>query len=337
MSAPEPGRPISVPLGPVTAPDQRERLRRPIDALPGASIGTVPILWNNVDVEELRLGTDAPTLLDEIARLGYEGTQLGIGFPEGTELRALLEARRLTLAEVYAALPATPTGVTREALEIGRERLRLLHDGAGDVLCVALDGSPDRERWAGRAADDRAPRFTDEAWHGLADVLHTLAGETIEKGRRLAFHPHAGTYVETPDEVDRLVALTDPATIGICLDVGHYLVGGGDPVEALNRLGDRVTHVHLKDVDPAVLARMASGEITNFGDAVRARVFTELGSGALDLLGCLRALAARAYDGWLMVEQDSSWPPASEAAAIGRRVLALGLSIVGTEDARQAV
>ena len=54
-------------LAPV-APDLRRTLRRPGDALPGASIGTVPILWNNVDIVELRLGTDAATLLDEIAR-----------------------------------------------------------------------------------------------------------------------------------------------------------------------------------------------------------------------------------------------------------------------------
>ncbi len=316
---------------PDSAPDLRQRLRRPGDALPLASIGTVPILWNNVDVEELRLGTDAATLLDEIARLGYEGTQLGIGFPEGDALRSMLAERHLRLAEVYVALSATPSGLGDDAMVVGRERLRLLHAAGGDVLCVALDGSPDRERWAGRAADDRSPRFTDQAWQGLAEVLHELADETIAAGHRLAFHPHAGTYVETPAEVNRLVAITDPARVGVCLDVGHYLVGGGDPVEALERLGDRVTHLHLKDVDPTVLGRMASGEIVDFGGAVRARVFTELGSGSLDLLGCIRVLAARGYEGWLMVEQDSSWPPPSEAAAIGRRVLAFALAGVGSE------
>ena len=102
--------------------------------------------------------------------------------------------------------------------------------------------------------------------------------------------------------------------------MGHWLVGGGDPVTALRRYGDRVTHVHLKDVDPTVLARLRSGELADFGAAVRSRVFTELGSGALDLGGCLAALAERDYRGWLMVEQDSAWGPPSEAAAIGRRV-----------------
>ena len=313
------------------APDLRVRLRHPGDALPAARIGTVPILWNNVDVEELRLGTSADTILDEIARIGYEGTQLGLGFPEGAELRRALERRGLRLAEVYAALPATAAGLDEAALEIGRERLRLLDAGGGDVLCVALDGCREREDVAGRAEHAGTPRFSEAAWLTLTSVLHTLADETIRSGHRLAFHPHAATFVETPAEVERLVTTTDPARIGICLDVGHYLVGGGDPVAALRQLGERVTHVHLKDVDPIVLDDLRSGALTGFGRAVRARVFTELGAGFLDLSGCLRALAERGYDGWLMVEQDSSWGPPSEAAAIGRRVLAQALRTIGAE------
>ncbi|MEA2633069.1 MAG: inosose dehydratase [Chloroflexota bacterium] len=317
------------------APDMRVRLRRPGDALPAARIGTVPILWNSAELEAPRLATSATTILDEIARLGYEGTQLGHGFPEGSQLRAALSARGLRLAEVYAALPATPAGPDEEALAVGRERLRSLDAAGGDILCVAIDGSSDRDERAGRADADGTPRFTDDAWQDLADVLHTLADETIAAGHQLAFHPHAGTYVETPAEVERLVDITDPATVGICLDVGHYLVGGGDPVAALRQLGERVTHVHLKDVDPVVLEGLRDGTIASLGSAVRARLFTELGAGALDLLGCLRALAARDYDGWLMVEQDSSWPPPSEAAAIGRRVLAQALAVAGAEPGRR--
>ena len=137
-----------------------------------------------------------------------------------------------------------------------------------------------------------------------------------------------GTYLETPAEVDRLVTSTDPTRVGICLDVGHYIVGGGDPVLALQQLGDRVTHIHLKDVDPTVLARLSGGRLSGLGEAVDERIFTELGAGSLDLPGVLRTLDGRGYDGWLMVEQDSSWSPPSEAAAIGRRVLAQALAAV---------
>ena len=320
---PEPDRP--------TERDLRARLRRTGDALPDASIGTVPILWHHVDAGAPAARMDPLAILDEIARLGYEGTQLDYGLPEGDELRATLAARGLRLAEVYAALPASPARLDPDALAIGRERLRLLVEGDGDVLCVALDGSHDRDACAARADTPATPRLSDAAWTELAEVLHALADETIAAGRRLAFHPHAGTYVETPSEVERLVADTDPERVGICLDVGHYIVGGGDPVAALEWLGERVTHVHLKDVDPAVHARLSAGALSGLGQAVDQRIFTELGAGGLDLPGVLRVLARRGYDGWLMVEQDSSWPPPSEAAAIGRRVLADALATVGRE------
>jgi inosose dehydratase len=315
-------------LAPV-APDLRRTLRRPGDALPRASIGTVPILWNNVDIVELRLGTDAATLLDEIARTGYEGTQHGLGFPPGDELRVALAGRGLRLAEVYVSLSATVDGPADEAAAGARERLDILVDGDGEVLCVALDGSPDRERTAGRASELRTPVLTEPGWQKLADLLNDLGRATREAGRRMAFHPHAGTFVETPEEVERLTALTDPGLVPLCLDVGHFLVGGGDPVHALRTYGERVTHVHLKDVSREVLAGLRDGTVAGFDDAIRARLFTELGAGALDLDGVLDALIERGYRGWMMVEQDSCWGPPSESAAIGRRVLGAALRRLG--------
>ncbi len=218
-----------------------------------------------------------------------------------------------------------------DALDEALERLRLLVAGDGDVLCVAIDGSPERSEVAGRAGADGTPRLTADGWRRLVDILHELARATNDAGRRMAFHPHAGTFVETPEETDRLLAESDPDLVPLCLDVGHWLVGGGDPVTALRTYGTRVTHVHLKDVDPVVLARLRNGELADFGAAVRARLFTELGAGLLDLDTCLAVLADRGYEGWLMVEQDSSWGPPSEAAAIGRRVLAHALRTAGRE------
>lgn len=311
----------------------RAGLRRAGDALAQASIGTVPILWNNVDIEELRLGTEAGEILDEIARTGFEGTQLGLGFPEGEALARELEARGLRLAEVYASLPATADGPSPDALAVGRERLALLHAAGGEVLCVALDLSPGRREMAGRAGADGVPRFSSAAWARLAAVVNELAREAAAFGCRVAFHPHAGTYVETPAEVALLVDATDAELVGICLDVGHYLVGGGDPVATLRVLGPRVTHVHLKDVDPIVLARLRAGELDGFIGAIRARLFTELGAGILDLPGVLEVLADRDYDGWLMIEQDSCWGPPSESGAIARRVLAEALRQLGRSRA----
>ena len=310
-------------------PDLRTVLRRPGDALPRASIGAVPILWNNVDLAELRLGTDASTILDEMARIGYEGTQFGIGYPEGEALRDALGERGLRLAEVYVSLPATVDGPTPDAIAVGRERARLLHDGGGEVLVMALDLSRERAECAGRATEPGTPVLTEDGWDALLATIHALASEVVDAGHRVAFHPHGGTFIETPAEIDRLVAGLDPGLAGICLDVGHYLVGGGDPVTALRELGDRVTHIHLKDVDPEVLDGLRDGSLGGFGAALRSRLFTELGAGALDLDGILAVVADRDYDGWLMVEQDSGWGPPSESAAISRRVLAAALRRLG--------
>jgi inosose dehydratase len=270
------------------------------------------------------------TLLDEIARLGYEGTQLGVDFPEGAALRQALDTRRLRLAEVYAAIPTTVDGPMPGAMDAAMERLRLLEAGGGEVLCLAVDGSPDRDRWAGRAGSAETPVLTGAGWDALVDLLHEIADAAATGGHAAVFHPHAATFVETPGEVDRLMASSDPARLGLCLDVGHHIVGGGDPVAAMRTFGDRVTHMHLKDVDPAVLGRVRAGEYAGMGDAVREGLFTELGAGILDLDGVLRLLVERDYAGWLIVEQDWGWGPPSESAAIGRRVLGTALRRLGT-------
>lgn len=309
----------------------RGGLRRPTDALARTSIGAVPILWNNIDLVDLAPAVEPATVLDEIARLGYEGTQEGRGFPRGDALRGMLDARDLRLAEVYASLPCSVDGPLRGALEIGRQRLAILHEAGGDVLVAALDTSPERSAWAARTGAAGAPRLTAEGWRRVADLVDALAREAVDLGHALAWHGHTATWVETPGELDRLLDATDPDLVGVCLDVGHYIVGGGDPVAGARRYGDRVRHVHLKDVDGEVLDALRRGEIGTFEAALRERLFTELGAGVLNLAGVLAALAERDYSGWLMVEQDSSWGPPSESAAIGRRVLAVELRRLGAE------
>jgi inosose dehydratase len=323
---------IAAPPGPSIV-EQASRLRRQLAVdgrLADASIGTVPILWNNVDVADLRVGADAGTVLDDIARTGYDGCQLGLGFPDGEDLRASLAARDLRLAEVYASIPASVDGPTTGALADLRERLRVLLAGGGEVLCIAFDGTPDRDDFAGRASDPRTPRLTADGRSRTIELLETIATETRTAGARVAFHPHAGTYIETPDEIDWLARSIDAAALPLCLDVGHHTVGGGDPVAALREYGGRVSHVHLKDVDPEVLAGLRAGTVGSFGAAIRQRLFTELGAGVIDLDAILDVLAERRYAGWLMVEQDSCWPPPAESAAIGRRVLAAALRRIAT-------
>jgi len=289
-------------------------------SLADAPIGVVPIIWNNADLPPSKPPLHPSTVLDEIERLGFAGTQLGVGFPTGDELRRELSARHLRLAEVYGAIPCQRDGPAANAPEVARRHLDDLVADGGEVLVVALERSEERDAWVGRAAG--APSLTDDGWTALGDLLNDLGEEAGRSGHEVAFHNHAGTFVETSDELDRLMASTDPRRVGLCLDVGHAIVGGGDPVAILARHGERVTHVHLKDVAPGPAAALREQRLTGFLPALQARVFAPLGSGLLDLPGVLAALANRRYRGWLMVEQDTSWEPPSEAAAVGRRVLA---------------
>jgi inosose dehydratase len=284
-----------------------------------ASIGCVPIVWDNVDVPDLAPLAPWNEILDTFARLGYQGTQFGRGFPEGEALRAELEPRGLRLSELYSALPSGPDGLDPGAAAVAHTDLGRLVAADGDVLVVALDGTEECEAVAGRLGD-APPRWPDDAFDELAALLAQIV-EAAPDGIRVAFHPHTATWIESPAETAALAGRLPGTGAGLCLDVGHYLAGGGDPVAALREYGELVTHVHAKDVDPDVLARLRGGELSGFGEAVRERLFTELGNGALDLAGIVRELNVIGFDGWIMVEQDSTWLAPAEAAAIGRRVL----------------
>jgi inosose dehydratase len=292
-------------------------------SLDDAAIGYVPIVWNNAEMFDLAPETAGTTVMDEIARLGYAGTQFGRGFPERDELRQALDSRGLRFAELYSAVNAGPDGLAPDAAQTAHHDLERLVAAGGEVLVVAVHGGGERDAWSGRVADG-APQWDAVAYEGLATLLGELVAAAPD-GVRVAFHPHTATWVESPDEVEALAGRLPDTGAGLCLDVGHYLVGGGEPARAIRHYGSLVTHVHLKDVDASVLARLRGGELDGFGGAVRERIFTELGNGALDLAGVLETLSAINFDGWLMVEQDSSWLTPSEAAAVGGRVLRYAL------------
>ena len=250
--------------------EQGARLRRRLAAggpLGRASIGTVPILWNNVDIAELRLGTTAETILDDIARTGYDGCQLGLGFPEGDALRSTLAARDLRLAEVYASIPATVDGPIGGALERGpRAAPPLGRSGGGEVLCIAFDGSPDRDPWAGEPRD-----AGDAAAHGRRLERDARAARDDREprraaaGARIAFHPHAGTYVETPDEVEQLASSIAAATSRSVSTSGTTSSAAAIRSTRSGATARGSSHVHLKDVDPEVLDGLRDGSVGGFG------------------------------------------------------------------------
>ena len=292
--------------------------------LANASIGIVPIVFANDDVPELSPPISPETLLDELARLCFSGSQLSRALPPVDVMRS----RGIRIAEVYAALPCTSSGPTSEARTLALDRLESLQRTDGDVLVFSYHLSEERVGLAGRAAQSGAPSLTPEGRKRAVELVEEIASATDKLGRPLVYHPHVGTFVETPAEVEWLMESTDPYLVGLCLDVGHYTVGGGDPVAAVRRYGRRIRHVHMKDVDRVVLHQLQTGELGGFLEALRARIFTELGSGILDVLRVVEELSSLNYSGWLMCEQDTTHRPPSESAAISLAVLRYAIRLV---------
>jgi inosose dehydratase len=188
---------------------------------------------------------------------------------------------------------------------------RLLAAVAGTqapYLVLADDNGkvPERTRLAGRVT--AAAGLSPAEWRIVAYGANQLAGAVFEEtGLRTVFHHHCAGYVETPDEIATLLELTNPRRLGLVFDTGHYCYGAGagdcGVIPALERFGERVWYIHCKDCQPEV-ARQARTEQWDYFTALRHGVFCELGQGCVDFPALLRWLAARRYDGYVLVEQD---------------------------------
>ena len=172
--------------------------------------------------------------------------------------------------------------------------------GDGGVAVLADAETPIREAAVGQPSELERTALDDGAFAAALDRLNRAVERCRVAGVRPVFHPHAGTYVETPAEIELMLAGTD---VELCLDSGHIAIGGGDPVAIAQRCAGRIAHLHLKDVDGAMLQRLRAGEIEMMA-AWEAGLFCPLGEGIVDVDGFLAATTADGFDGWLVLEQD---------------------------------
>ena len=250
-------------------------------------------------------------MLDWMLGIGYGGTELGAPGYLGTGPEARERLERRDLALVGAFLPQHFSRADRAASDRAwlREQVTHLRDAAPEgsrpfaVLCEAID-EPDRLRWSGRIAE-HPETWLDAARHRtLVDNLHRAGEMVAALGLPAVVHPHAGTYLETDDEIERLMEGLDPSLVGLCLDTGHFRYGGADPVRRIHDYASAIRHVHIKDCRASVLDTLPDG--AGFVGAIKAGVFCPLGEGDSDIPGCIAALAAIEYPGWLVVEQDTA-------------------------------
>lgn len=284
-------------------------------------LANAPVSWGIMEVENWSPPLPYGTFLDEVAQAGYGGTELGpYGYlPVDPEvLRKELKARSLTLTSAFVPLRLSEASLPLEPVIQAGELLRAL----GARYLVLSDAmSPERVAVAGRV-EESGVRLSDKEWGCLAENIARVQRLACELHLRCVFHHHVGSYIESPGEVYRLLEMAD---IGLCLDTGHYVYGGGDPVEAVRELGLRVEYVHLKDVDSAQL-EAARKQRLGFLDAVRAGVFCRLGAGCIRFSELMRELQGIGYDGWVVVEQDTdagagNTPAPFECACASREYL----------------
>jgi inosose dehydratase len=230
-----------------------------------------------------------------MSELGMRGTELGPpGFlPEDPARLSLLLARyRLELVGGFVPL-VLHEATSDDALTEAARSSRLMSEAGGRMLVVAA--VQDLE-WS-------APNELDDAsWARLAEHVNEIDALAAEHGVTVALHPHAGTLIETAAQVERALEVVE---VGWCLDTGHLLIGGTDPVQFARRHGDRVVHVHLKDVDATLAAELRAGR-RSLLSATREGLFMALGTGDARIAEVMDALQGHGYDGWLVLEQDTA-------------------------------
>jgi inosose dehydratase len=263
-------------------------------------LATGPVTWG-VDFADAPGNPPWQQVLDDIEQSGIGALELGpVGYlPEDPDtLRAELGRRALTAVGSFVFDDLHDPAREDDVIAMAERACRAIV-AAGGAFLVIIDRPDDaRAATAGRSAV--APRLSDQRWSAMLAVVDRVAAVARSHGLRPAFHPHAGGYVEFIDEIERLLADSD---LDLCLDTGHAAYARIDPVEAIRRLGDRLGHVHFKDIRADVLQRV-DDEALSFWEAIAEGIFCPIGEGMVDIGGVLDALAEVGYDGYATIEQD---------------------------------
>ena len=286
-------------------------------------IGINPISWMNDDLPSLGGDTLLETALSEGSEIGYEGFELGNKFPKDPAgLKAKLAEFKLACVSGWYSGFLGNDSLEAEITRCEAHMRKLQFNGATVVVygeCAdSIQGQID-------TALSRRPRFRDDAqWTAYGLKLNAFGAHLKQTyGITLAYHHHMGAFVESPADIDQLMAVTDAKAVGLLFDTGHAWYGGAtDVVPLLKRHVARVVHVHCKDVRPQVIAQ-ARNDGWSFLTGVLNGTFTVPGDGVIDYDAVLGTLHAAGYEGWLVVEaeQDPAVAPSYRYASMGYQTL----------------
>lgn len=272
-------------------------------------VANAPCSWGALEFELEGKALGFKQVLDEMQETGYAGTELGDwGFmpTEPNKLHNVLLDHELELLGAFVPVALVNENAHAEgeqkALKVAELMFNAGYKNSFIVLADDNGSVPERTKNAGRINADMS--LSPEQWKTFGKGANRIAKAVKDKFKmRTVFHHHCAGYVETPQELDALMQNTDPSLLGLCLDMGHFAFGGGDPLTALRKYYDRIWHVHFKDYSSKV------GEVSrknqyDYFESVKNGVFCELGKGSVDFKSIVAELRSRKYNGWIVVEQD---------------------------------
>ncbi|MEW2635568.1 sugar phosphate isomerase/epimerase [Streptomyces sp. NPDC048389] len=257
--------------------------------------------------------------LDEVAHAGYEWIELGpYGYLPTDPARLTEETSRrglkVSAGTVFTGLHHGPAVWDETWAHVSDIAALTRAMGASHLVVIPSFWRDDK---TGRVIEDRT--LTPEQWRDLTEQTERLGHEVRERyGLRIVVHPHADTHIDTEENVTRFLDATDPDRVSLCLDTGHYAYCGGDSVKLIETYGERLGYLHLKQVDPEVLAHVVADEVP-FGPAVGRGVMCEPPTGVPALEPVLTAARSLGVDLFAIVEQDMYPCPPDKPLPIAER------------------
>jgi inosose dehydratase len=279
----------------------------------GIRIANAPVSYGVFGDLTVDGATTPSSLVSTMAEAGYDGSEIGPPgfFGSHDRLRTAFDDAGIVPVGAYIPLHTQDGGAVLERdLERMSQTLDELVALGGNRLAILADEGDDQ--LVAHPRHDRVFGLDDAGWDRLVAVVERARRISEERGIATSFHPHIGTYVEQPHEIDRLLASTG---VGLTFDVGHIVLGGGDAVASFDAWRSRINHVHVKDVRRAVFDQAVSSGRADF-DTWWADLCVPLGEGDLDLGGLTERLVTSGYEGWVVVEQDRAPLTAPEYPAV---------------------
>ena len=265
------------------------------------SLGIAPIGWTNDDMPDLGKENTFAQCVSEMALAGFTGCEIGNKFPKDREvLKRALDIRGLKIANKWFSSFI----LTRPFEEVEKD-FRAECEFLSFMGAKRIGASEQSYSVQGKDIPVFGHKYVlnDEEWKTLCDGLNRLGEIAAEYGISLTYHLHMGTVVQTAEEIDRFMAMTDKDKVSLLYDTGHLAYCGEDYLAVLKKYVDRIKHVHLKDIRPAVVEQVKK-ENLSFLQGVRKGAFTVPGDGSIDFKPVFEILSEAGYEGWLLVEAE---------------------------------